>query len=493
MLSEKCPQLLKEWDYEKNDKSPDQISSSANYKAWWICSKCGYNWQALVYSRSKNNGTGCPVCGGKIVVEGYNDIKTNYPELVKEWDYEKNDKLGIYPTRVSKSSDKKMWWICPICNYSYYAGIKNRTRGTGCPRCANEVRTSFPEQAIYYYLKKEFPDTKNRIDIIDKEVDIFVPCLNLGIEYDGSYYHNSLSSLERERKKYEQLKEANITLIRVRDKGLNLKSYADYTLNIEKKDDDKSLEEVIKKILNIINNLFGYNSDVKVNIQKDRQAIYGQYIILRKNSSLEKKCFDLLDEWDYEKNIISPSSVVPGSEKKVWWKCKKGHSYEQQIAAHVKGQRCPFCAGIIVIPGENDLESMFPELIKEWDYDKNNKKPSEYKYGSKKKVWWKCKKGHSYFASISHRTGKASRGCPYCANKKILIGYNDLKTLKPKLVEEWCYEKNDRLPESYSCGSENKVWWKCKNGHIFDASIRSRAMLGTGCRYCYYERKKISK
>ncbi|MBR6133634.1 MAG: hypothetical protein IKQ29_02825 [Bacilli bacterium] len=498
-LYDNYPTLIEEWIYDKNEKSPKDIASGSEYKAWWKCKKCSYEWQTRVDSRAKR-GTGCPVCGGRIVIEGINDIKTLKPNMVKEWDYTKNNEIKLYPEQVSEYSDKKAWWICPICDNSYKAAIKHRSLGTGCPKCANEIRTSFPEQAIYYYLKQEIPDTHNRFDLIGKEVDIFIQSMNLGIEYDGAFYHNTKASLEREKNKYEELKNAGIKLIRIREKGLNLPSYSDYTINLEKKNSDKEIESVIYKIFEIIESIYNIDLSYKIKIQDDRQKIYEQYISQRKNNSIEKLYPDIVKEWDYDKNIIKPSSVTPGSEKKVWWNCSKGHSYEQQISNHIKGARCPYCSGLRVISGENDLETMFPEIAKEWDFIKNENKPSEVKYGSNKKVWWKCPKGHSYQAKPSDRTGNKHEKCPICSGKRILKGYNDLKSLKPELIKEWDYNKNEKGPENYTCGSNIKVWWICnKCKHEWKTQISVRAKQNCGCPKCKkiknqknYNIKKIS-
>lgn len=88
------------------------------------------------------------------------------------------------------------------------------------------------------------------------------------------------------------------------------------------------------------------------------------------------------------------------------------------------------------------METTNPELLKEWDYSKNIITPKEIKAGSGTKVWWKCSLGHSWSASPNHRT--KGRGCPICANKVVLLGYNDLTTLKPNIASEWDYEKMER-------------------------------------------------
>ena len=125
-------------------------------------------------------------------------------------------------------------------------------------------------------------------------------------------------------------------------------------------------------------------------------------------------------------------------------------------------------------------------LMKEWDWDKNNKinlDPNILTEGSHKKAWWMCNKLHSWQATISHRTYR-NDGCPYCANKKILMGFNDLETTHPYLIKEWNYNKNDTLlPNQVGSGSIQKVWWMCNKGHQWSAQIRHRAN-GAGCLYC---------
>ena len=106
-----------------------------------------------------------------------------------------------------------------------------------------------------------------------------------------------------------------------------------------------------------------------------------------------------------------------------------------------------------------------------------------YACHSNKSVWWRCIKGHEWKTSISQRVN--GTGCPYCANKKVLSGYNDLVTTNPKLAEEWCYGRNgDLTPQMVSAGSHKRVWWKCENGHVWQSLIYSRA-VGTGCPYCF--------
>ena len=79
----------------------------------------------------------------------------------------------------------------------------------------------------------------------------------------------------------------------------------------------------------------------------------------------------LAAEWNYEKNgELLPSMIAPNSNRKVWWKCKKGHEW-QNAPGRRKNNGCPFCSNQRILPGYNDLATINPRLAAEWNYEKN--------------------------------------------------------------------------------------------------------------------------
>ncbi len=197
---------------------------------------------------------------------------------------------------------------------------------------------------------------------------------------------------------------------------------------------------------------------------------------------------ELMAEWNRERNTdVSPSQLTLGSHKKAWWKCSKGHEWEATIHNRNKGRRCPYCSGNMVLNGYNDLQTVNPNLAKEWNYEKNgNLKPEHFSANSGKSVWWKCIHGHEWQATIYNRNN--GTGCPYCAGKKVLKGFNDLLTVNPIVAKEWNYEKNNGLTSAdVTTNSNKKVWWKCNKGHEWQATISSRN-AGRGCPICTSER-----
>ncbi len=141
----------------------------------------------------------------------------------------------------------------------------------------------------------------------------------------------------------------------------------------------------------------------------------------------------MIEEWDYQKNSTPPERYLVNSTEKVWWKCKTcSHEWQASVVSRTARKTgCPKCGYTIKMKETvsstikrtgRDLATKYPEIAAEWDYEKNEDlTPNSVSYGSNKKVWWLCSKGHSYQAWITDRTGKKKTGCPYCAGKRKLI------------------------------------------------------------------------
>lgn len=193
--------------------------------------------------------------------------------------------------------------------------------------------------------------------------------------------------------------------------------------------------------------------------------------------------------WDWERNAgQSPGELTPGSKNKVWWRCDKGHSWQAVVfSVALEGTGCPYCAGLKAIPGETDLATLCPETAAQWDRERNGDlDPGTLTPSSHEKVWWLCEKGHSWQAAPYSRTRERAAGCPYCKGRKVLAGFNDLATKKPGLAEEWYQPLNGELkPTDVTPGSNKKVWWRCREHHVWQAYIYARAKPnGTDCPVC---------
>ena len=169
---------------------------------------------------------------------------------------------------------------------------------------------------------------------------------------------------------------------------------------------------------------------------------------------------ELAKEWHPTKNKnITPSDISYRSGKIFWWVCDQGHEWTAKVSTRVDGHGCPYCAGWKVLPGYNDLESSYPQLVAEWHPTKNGDLlPSEVSNKSLKEVWWICNRGHEWKEKIYIRA--KGRDCPYCSGQKVLPGFNDLKTKNPELVKMWDYERNCNLkPETLQESEVDEVGW----------------------------------
>ena len=472
------PELMKEWDFDLNVVDPEKIAPASSKKYHWIC-PLGHRYEATVASRTRLN-TGCPYCANQKLLVGYNDFATVYPQLVSEWDYEKNK--GKTPSDYIAGSETYIWWKCSK-GHSWRTMISTRVGkgGTGCPICAKEYKTSIPEQATYYYCKKYFSDAIGNYQpewIGKSEIDIFIPSLMVGLEYDGRVWHKKV---EKDKEKTELCKIHGIRLIRLREPGLESFDDGCIPLASLKKDD-------LSKGINAALLMLGIeNADIDV--VRDIDEVYRLMDYQEKENSLQSKYPEIAAQWDYKRNskYLSPETINCKSKTSVHWICDNGHQYEARVDHRtIMKSGCPICAGKVVIPGVNDFASQHPELLSEWDYSSNEKGPEQYTSDHNKAVNWICKRGHSWAATIPNRI-KGS-GCPYCAGHKAIPGETDVRTVNPKLIEEWDYEKNVGIsPEMYLPQSNQKVWWKCKRGHSWQDPIKKR--FRQKVRYCPVCRK----
>jgi hypothetical protein len=172
----------------------------------------------------------------------------------------------------------------------------------------------------------------------------------------------------------------------------------------------------------------------------------------------------LSSEWHPSKNgSLTPKDVTPGSRKRAWWICSRGHEWQTPIFSRSRGAGCPYCAGQAV-GKDNCLQAMNPELAKQWHPTRNEGlTPRDVAPNTHKKAWWICDRGHEWQATISNRN--RGRGCPYCAGRAVCED-NCLRTVSPALAAEWHPEKNDKLTSrDVTSGSSKRVWWQCKSRH----------------------------
>ena len=402
--------MAAEWHPTKNGSlTPDNIEVGSHTKVWWQCSQ-GHEWMASPNHRTSQIRN-CPYCcANPRVLSGVNDLATTNPKLATEWNDERNGPLT--PEKVTAHSNRVVWWKCSL-GHEWKTAINHRSNGSGCPRCDKGKQTSFPEQAVFYYVSQNYPDAVNGYTDLFKnhgmELDIYIPSIKTGIEYDGLSFHRSRVQKEREVKKYQRCHEEGITLIRIRE-------------DIHATDDISSDHLILltdgleKGILEL--NQYGMNI-CDVDLERDQNLIDACYKSNLEKNSLQSNYPGIAAEWNYPRNNpLSPSMFYAKSNRTVWWKCSQGHEWKATIDSRVRGTGCPYCSNNKILKGYNDLATKRPDLMQEWDFEKNEElDPTALAPGSGKKAWWRCAAGHSWKAEISSRN--KGHGCPYCAGNRI--------------------------------------------------------------------------
>lgn len=226
-----------------------------------------------------------------------------------------------------------------------------------------------------------------------------------------------------------------------------------------------------------------------VSINDDLTEIYKLVDIVEKENSVANS--PLINEWNYDKNTVSPATIARAGSRKVWWKCKEGHEWIQSPSQR-RNSPCPYCSGQRILSGYNDLATLYPTIALEWNEDRNkgtdiHSLPPQ----SNKKFYWLCSNGHEWEATPASRVNGSH--CPYCINKKLLVGYNDFATLHPELLLDWDYEANEINPSEIRSNSTQRIQWKC---HIcnykWSTKLNQRAN-GSACPICSHKEQGIRR
>jgi len=478
-LKVKNPELAEEWHPTKNnDLCPSDVAPFSGLKVWWK-GKCGHEWEAFI--RNRANGNGCPYCTSQIVTEE-TSLGAIFPDLTLEWNFEKNGELT--PFDIFPNSNKKVWWVCER-GHEWRASVNNRAKGRGCPNCSSGIRTSFPEQSIFYYLAMSTKNVVNRYLLTVQntvyEIDIYLPELNIGIEYDG-YWH--MHKKKQDEKKNKVLQKEGIQLIRIREKGLpKINPHGAVIYEI-----DPSILDQQGEGVRLVFTYLGFNTD-NINIKRDRMVIISKYKTYEKENSLSVTHPDLSSQWHPEKNKnLTTDHFLAGSNVKVWWQCDKGHEWQAVIFSRAnKNAGCPYCSGRLATI-ETCLATHKPESIERWHQTRNGKlTPFNNTRYSTKKIWLNCAKGHTFDITPSKYINKPSGYCPICSNERISDEYN-LAVMFPEVAKHWHPTKNgDLLPKDFFPKTDQFAWWKGECGHEWDMRISDR-VNGDGCPYCSSKR-----
>lgn len=473
-LATTYPKSTKCWDYIKNMITPHDVVKGSGKKVWWKCDK-NHSYEKVIHLFVKSDNP-CPYCNNVKLLSGFNDLQTTYPELTKMWDYRKNN---IPPEKIICNSNKKFFWVCNK-NHSYEKSIYQMKRtNNSCPICNNlEILEGYNDFANNYpELLKLWNYNKNTVlptsVLSNSDYNAWWIC-EKGHEYQQKikYKVNSKSikcSICNKKGKPIVTKDNNLA----KSNPALLKNW-DYKRNT------------------ILPEKLSPNSSFKVWWICDKNHHYKQSVLNKKQGKKCPYCInrkiwkgyndlattdpEIIKYWDYEQNVYLPSEVSRGQNINIWWKCENGekHSYKQTINNKIyKNATCVYCSNKKVLTGYNDLSTTHPEIIKFWDYKKNKILPTEVTYGTDMKIYWVCKKGHSF--QRKPNSFIKAQTCPTCTpygtsqTEKEL--YNYIKSILPENIK---IIQNDKtvlngleidiyLPDKNIAIEFNGLYWHTEN------------------------------
>lgn len=320
------------------------LSNATKRKVWWI-DALGHEWEAAVNNRAYNNA-GCPYCYGRKVLAGFNDLMSQSPQLMQEWNFGRNT---INPEEVHFNSTQIAWWI-GSCGHEWESSIGIRAKAnTTCPYCAgrrvltgfNDINTTHPALSLEWHPTKNKKDTPFTVSAgSNKKVwwqDV------LGHEWEATVDKRARSG------RGCPVCSGNKVSKGFNDMATTHPSYAqeiDPTINngIDGTVISAGSTQFIRWTCAIGHNWDSAPCDrigyaVKCPTCSNKKILKGY-------NDLEALFPELMSEWNFSKNSpLLPSEISSGSNKKVWWICNKGHEWLQTPCQRsVYDYSCPFCS-----------------------------------------------------------------------------------------------------------------------------------------------------
>ena len=395
--------------------------------------------------------------------EAKKSLAETHPALARQAD-------GWDPSTVLSGSNKKLRWRCPA-GHVWDAVVGSRANGSGCPICSNlKVLAGFND------LASKFPEIANEADGWDPTTVIAGSHKKMGWKCKEGHQWQATPGNRTGLKQGCGVCSGRQVLSGFNDLNTSHPEIAaeafewdprTVSAGSERNENWKCPAGHIWK--SRIYSRTGSNK-TKCPICQGRKVLAGFNDLATTHPELAKEA----SGWD-------PTTISFGSGKVVKWKCELGHVWKTDPNSRSsQGSGCPVCStggGTKKIEvGFNDLATTHPELAKQavgWD-------PTTVFSGSGERLLWGCALGHEWLATPGNRSSKNATGCPYCANKKVLAGFNDLASTHPDIAKQavgWD-------PTKVTAGSGKKGLWECEIGHQWTSVISSRTLLGAGCAVC---------
>jgi rubrerythrin len=398
-LAERYPEVAAEWHPTRNGGlTPDLVGYASNKKIWWLCARCGYEWEIQVANRTR--GSSCRMCAHATLRTprpGGSLVERN-PEVAAEWHPTLNG--DITPNDVAFSAKRKAWWKCTQCGNEWEAAVGNRATGAGCPPCSRRggrgrgsaLNTQREGEELSAWVNaKSLPASSP--DVSDRATVLKVPPSTALPER-----HSEVAA------QWHPTRNDDRTPADFRWASNERAWWLCPTCGHE--------WSAI-----IASRTRGGAGCPKCGRRRAGAALG----VPKPGQSLAERLPELAAQWHPTRNgDFNPTSVTAKSGKRAWWLCPEcGNEWEAQIGSRANGYGCKACAtqkSAVAYSKPSPRQSLAEqdeELAGQWHPTRNGDlTPADVTGNSGKKAWWLCERGHEWQAMINNRT--KARGCPKC-------------------------------------------------------------------------------
>jgi predicted RNA-binding Zn-ribbon protein involved in translation (DUF1610 family) len=164
---------------------PSEIKTGRTYK--FMCMH-GHLFESTVSNVFQSGKFSCPICSGRRVLKGFNDLWTTHPNIAMRLKHKEDG------YKYSAGSNVKLSWVCPDCGHEKIATPNKMSAQTYfCDVCGHDA--SYPEKFVSNLLR-QFGIHFEREQIFEwsngKRYDFYLPQYDCIIETHGKqHYTNS--------------------------------------------------------------------------------------------------------------------------------------------------------------------------------------------------------------------------------------------------------------------------------------------------------------
>ena len=477
-LFEEKPKIKEYYNFKKNiGIDYRRLTPGSGQLIWLKCPVCGYEWQTEV-----RHFTGCNCCAGNVIMPGFNDVATLFPELLLDFDPTLNP--GINLSEEPFSSAKVVTWVCHKCGHKWTAQIYSRIAHEGsrkyvtmCKKCMVFKTRQEKHPEVFQYLDL----TKNTPYEIASDGKLEFKCPDHGnfkktwVEMIKYYNKNGCLPCCKAGKLPKPKKEG-------------VKYLSDYTELVKEysPNNTKSPDELTENSSCVVGWFCQKHGEYHMQVRY--RTIHGRGCpTCRDENNYFYAHRDEIDKIYSPKNKKPFSDIRAYSDEDIILVCEKGHEFTKKPSSisSYKNYDCPICQKIAafekfkasILGAHENIKSLWDEE-KNYDYyvTQNNSFDNWYQF------FGKCNAGHEDFFDV-RAIARNGGTCPYCAERKVDVGVNDLKTLRPDLEAKWS-DKNDRQMEEFFTDSSYPAGWHCDEcGGHFTRTIREMCE-DDSCPYC---------